>query len=85
MIYFISDSDELIVKIGKAKDVVKRMKGLQTANPKSLILLAVLKGYSEEETALHLKFIKYQEREEWFRLEGKLKELWKKSLEHNKI
>jgi len=68
MIYFVYDSVNNAVKIGKSKEenLYSRLYSLQTGNVTKLDLLGVMTGYTEKESELHLKFDKYRIREEWF-------------------
>jgi hypothetical protein len=57
------------VKIGESKDhPVNRLAGLQTGNPRRLVLLATKKAADRKalETALHAKFIELNVLGEWF-------------------
>lgn len=54
MIYFfIEDSNEQ-VKIGRAKDIEKRKKGLQTGNPRKLLLLGWIR--TDDDVRLEKRF-----------------------------
>ena len=60
------------VKIGVAKDVEKRLKGMQTGNPHKLIILAKIPCDSRRhalhlEATLHERFKKDRMTGEWFR------------------
>ena len=73
-VYFIQDGrgNGGPIKIGKAKDVEKRLSILQIGNPRKLTLLAAIKCKScgdaiRLEKELHKKFSNYQLRGEWFR------------------
>lgn len=66
MIYFIQEGGEGNIKIGKAKDVIKRLKQLQGNNGNDLWLL----GHCDDswnEKKLHEKFKDFRIRGEWFR------------------
>ena len=65
-IYFITDRE--YVKIGIANDVHKRLKQLQTGNPKQLELLFFIKGELETELFLHNYYKEYKVKNEWFDL-----------------
>lgn len=54
MVYFISDSN--YVKIGKADDINKRLRELQTGNPNKLVVINELEGGYELENKLHAIF-----------------------------
>jgi hypothetical protein len=67
-VYFITegkDSTEY-VKIGQAQDPFRRLLGLQTGNPRSLWLNAVLLASDELEGDLHELYKDYGTRGEWF-------------------
>jgi hypothetical protein len=70
--YFIRCED--YVKIGIAVDVMKRMRDLQSANPKRLELLAVVEGCHKFERSLHRRFADLRHSDEWFRLGPELSE-----------
>lgn len=72
-VYFVSDGS--FVKIGIADDLKKRMKGLQTGNPKPLSLLAVVPTVSKDaarilEQKLHYAYSRYRACGEWFSILG---------------
>lgn len=77
-VYFISDGE--FVKIGKAKDVNRRVRELQTANPRKLTILKVIEC-KDEKTAFDLEHFFHQQfklfkcKGEWFdfRLERSMK------------
>ncbi len=76
-IYFILNEKSHAVKIGRAKDVEKRLKSLQTANCNQLKLLKTIKvGGSQEarelENSLHQKFTHLRLLGEWFKAETEL-------------
>ena len=66
-LYFISDGE--FVKIGVAYNAHKRLKALQTGNPRTLKLIASFKncGLMEWETHNRLFFKSLNVRGEWFR------------------
>ena len=72
-IYFITDNE--YVKIGCSYDPVKRMKALQTSNPRKLILLKTtmvacyLHLAKASESKLHAFYKKYKVRGEWFTMD----------------
>lgn len=76
-IYFILNHDSNSVKIGRAKDVYKRLKALQTSSPVSLEVLKVIqvKGMEEAinlERSLHAKFSHLRMSGEWFKVTQEL-------------
>lgn len=78
-IYFIYNPDSNAVKIGKAKDVYKRMRSLQTSTPAYLKLLKVIdtkagKEARETELLLHERFKYLRLLGEWFKFDNELLE-----------
>jgi hypothetical protein len=72
-VYFVSYQDGPI-KIGRAINVKKRLKGLQTSHPEKLHVLGVIRSEikSDTESALHAKFDHLRLRGEWFRRSDEL-------------
>ncbi|WP_024693009.1 GIY-YIG nuclease family protein [Pseudomonas syringae] len=71
MIYFfIEDSNEQ-VKIGRAKDIERRKKGLQTGNPRKLLLLGWIRTDDDVrlEKEIHRHFSHLRGSGEWFTLD----------------
>lgn len=66
MIYFIQEKDSQNVKIGKANDVEKRLKTIQTNTSSELVLLMQMHGNEKEESILHKRFKDSHIRNEWF-------------------
>lgn len=60
------------VKIGRATNVVERVRALQTAHPKPLRLLALLSRDPEDEKLWHREFKDDRCEGEWFRLTDRL-------------
>ena len=64
-VYFIQeDCKNGHVKIGKSSDVAERYRTLQTANPRKLVIIGIIKAKSEAnalsiEKDLHNKLIRY--------------------------
>jgi len=75
MIYFLYDSVNNVVKIGKSKEgsLYSRLSSLQTGNVTKLDLLGIITGYTDKESELHLKFDKYRIRGEWFEYTEEIK------------
>lgn len=76
-VYFILNSDSQAIKIGRAKDLAKRMKALQTSSPAKLTLVKSIqvdgaKAAHELERSLHQKFWEIRVAGEWFKAEEKL-------------
>ena len=65
LVYFIQSATSEI-KIGMAIDVQARLKGLQTAHPVKLELLAFTIGGREQEKAYHATFADHRLHGEWF-------------------
>ena len=70
-VYFIQCGEHGPVKIGKAKNVERRLKTMQTGNPKKLYIRVVLNCGSdlaayEMESNLHRRFKKFRKYGEWF-------------------
>jgi excisionase family DNA binding protein len=65
-----------MVKIGKAVNVAKRLKGLQTASPVPLSVIHTIASDDGDalEIELHRRFAAHRANGEWFRLEGALAE-----------
>jgi hypothetical protein len=74
MIYFIQSGKNGPVKIGRADDVQKRLKSLQTAHPETLILRAIIPGDLAEEQYMHRLFAAASIRGEWFKPTKRLRE-----------
>lgn len=71
-VYYIAETGTPNVKVGVAADPHKRLRELQTGNPRQLILRAVIPGFSHLDAALaaerelHSKYEHYRLRGEWF-------------------
>lgn len=65
-IYFIQAGVEGAIKIGRSKNVKKRVSDLQVACPLKLTLLYSGKGGKDAESELHSRFNRYQRIGEWF-------------------
>ena len=78
-VYFIFNADSNALKIGKAKDVYKRMKSLQTGTPAYLKLIKVIDAKAGKETkeieqSLHKQFEHLRLLGEWFKFNDELQE-----------
>ena len=78
-IYFIFNNDSNAIKIGRAKNVSKRLQALQTSSPAVLKLLKTipvegLAATRSLELALHEQFKALRINGEWFRADTALKE-----------
>jgi hypothetical protein len=76
-VYFILNRDSNSVKIGRAKDVDKRLKSLQTSSPVTLELLKIIQVNGMEEAknlerSLHAKFSHLRMSREWFKVTQEL-------------
>lgn len=76
-VYFILNRDSHAIKIGRARDIQKRLATLQTASPAELELLKAVQVRTEFqsqqlEIILHSKFRHLRIRGEWFRAEPDL-------------
>jgi len=63
------------VKIGYAKDVEKRLAGLQTGNPYKLEVVATVPGTPSLERAFHKALRRKYVRGEWFELDSEVQQL----------
>lgn len=59
----------MAVKVGYSDDppVDGRVGGMQTSNPRILVLLGTIRGYKADEDAMHAKYIEDNVLHEWFR------------------
>lgn len=78
-VYFILNEDSRAIKIGRARDLDKRMKALQTSSPAQLKLIKSVQLESTQEAqelekTLHRQFAEIRLTGEWFRAEAHLLE-----------
>ena len=78
-VYFILNKDSNAIKIGRAKDLEKRIKTLQTSSPAELQLIKSVqveegKEAHELEQSLHKQFSEIRLSGEWFKAEANLLE-----------
>jgi Meiotically up-regulated gene 113 len=78
-IYFLLNEDSNAIKIGRARDLGKRMKALQTSSPARLKLIRSIQVNSGKEAealekSLHLQFKSIRLAGEWFKAEAELLE-----------
>lgn len=66
MIYFIRAGIAGPVKIGVAKNVSQRLRGLQTAHHQKLNIIREIEGERSDEQKLHRAFAPYRITGEWF-------------------
>lgn len=76
-VYFILNADSNAIKIGRAKDLSKRMQALQTSSPARLKLIKSVQVEGEVEAqvlekSLHQKFWEIRLAGEWFKAEANL-------------
>lgn len=71
-VYFIAC--EGFVKIGTSSDVKARLRTMRAMNPLPLTLLLVIVGGQPVEREMHMRFAAHRHRDEWFRLDGDLRE-----------
>lgn len=77
--YFLRAEGQGLVKIGRSRDVQRRIGELCVGSPCKLTLIGVLPGFDEEsEEALHERFAHLRRRGEWFAEEGELAEFIKR-------
>lgn len=72
-LYFIEAVGAGVVKIGKASDVLNRLRTLQTGNACELRLLGVARDRGADESRWHRAFSGQRVRGEWFRLDETLR------------
>lgn len=65
-IYFIQSGSRGPIKIGVARNVVRRCLSLQTSHHRRLRILGTMEGTANEEANLHARFAAYRIRGEWF-------------------
>jgi len=71
-VYFVQMGD--CVKIGRALDLERRLKTLQTAHAQPLRLLAAIPSHADLESAIQARFQHLHRRGEWFALDAELTE-----------
>jgi hypothetical protein len=76
-IYFVLNRDSDAIKIGRAKDIDRRLKSLQTASPAQLELIKTIQVHGSKEVQakereLHQKFEHLHINGEWFRASAEL-------------
>jgi hypothetical protein len=74
LVYFIVGEGCDLVKIGYSRNLVERLAVLQIGSPLKLSVLFSFRGSQKEEAILHRRFARYHSHNEWFRIEGELKE-----------
>lgn len=72
-IYFITDEEKNLVKIGYSQNPLGRLKQLLTASSSKLKLAKVIKGTRKSEAGYHKLFARWKVRREWFELSEEIK------------
>jgi hypothetical protein len=65
-VYIVRAEGDSPIKVGRAVNVPKRIRTLQTGNPRRLVLLRVMPGGVELEAQLHLRLREFRMQGEWF-------------------
>ena len=65
-LYIIQSDFTGMIKIGRSKDPIKRLKQLQTGNPNMLKLIAYFKDQGWKEKFIHENLSRYRLKGEWF-------------------
>lgn len=68
-LYIIQSDNTGMIKIGRSKDPLKRLKQLQTGNPNKLKLIAYFDNMGWREKELHEQLSRYRLEGEWFSYE----------------
>jgi hypothetical protein len=69
VIYFARAGETGTVKIGRAKDIARRLRSLQCGHSAPLVLIRQMDGDSKEEAWLHSHFRQQRVRGEWFKFD----------------
>jgi hypothetical protein len=69
LVYLIRSGDTRYYKIGRTKNLTKRLSSLQTGNPDLLTIIATCRGSRDLETFFHSKYSSMRVRREWFQLD----------------
>ena len=72
VVYIVRGTDPTRVKIGKSRDLRKRLADLDASNSHPLTVLAVIFGYTNVEKRLHRVFAKQRLHNEWFAVSSEL-------------
>ena len=65
-LYIIQSDVTGMIKVGRSKNPLKRLKQLQTGNPNKLKLIASFKGEGWKEKSIHERLDRYRLEGEWF-------------------
>jgi len=68
MIYFIGNREIKKVKIGYAKNIIRRLKSISAHSPVEVEILGFMKGDVNGEHAIHRHFKEFRLHKEWFEL-----------------
>lgn len=68
-VYFVEAETSRLIKIGVARDMTERLRGLQTGSPDKLRVIALIRTADPErlEQVLHLEFRDTRQHGEWFK------------------
>lgn len=66
-VYFVQGENGGPIKIGRARNLWWRVRGLQAGNWVEIVLVGAVRGARELERALHVEFSSSKIRGEWFR------------------
>jgi hypothetical protein len=69
-VYFIRDTDQERVKVGYSRDVLKRLRALQTGSSGALKLIGLIAGDARVEGFVHRALGRFSVRGEWFSADG---------------
>lgn len=69
IVYVVRTADAGPVKIGWAKNLIRRLESLQIGNPSELVVLASWRGTMRDEKLIHWRFRAAWKRGEWFALD----------------
>lgn len=79
-LYLILDASSKKLKIGRSKNVQKRLKQLQTSNSGSLSLLFTLKGEGSREEYVHRMFSHLNTNGEWYEYDNSIIDYFKREI-----
>jgi len=71
-VYFVLATESLLIKIGRAKNVRKRLMALQTQSPCELKLLTSMRAHQAIEPYLHKQLADSRAHGEWFRADDRV-------------
>ena len=79
-LYLILDTSSKKLKIGRSKNVSKRLRQLQTSNSGYLSLLFLIKGKGHREESVHKKFSHLNTNGEWFEYDNSIIDYFKREV-----